>query len=160
MQLFQRATTTFTLPSKSILLLLFWNFTIKFVYTLVFKTAVYLIIDGNSNMAVETILAIVFLCLAPVASFVADVKLGRFKTLVSSTLVVILSNSVLIVGVCGFFAVREFVLHPSYLDMCRIFGKSWGYGIFSLQYYSVWNRSTSRCSHKILSFIPLCNLLV
>ena len=107
MHLFQRATTIFTLPSKSILLLLFWNFTIKFVYTLVFKTAVYLMLDGNSNIVVEATLATIFLCLAPVASFVADVKFGRFKTLLSSTLVVIPSNSILVVGVCGFFAVYE-----------------------------------------------------
>ena len=108
MQLLQRVNKFFAQPSKSILLLFFWNFTIKFVYDLVFKTAVDLLLDVNLAIAVEVFVAIIFLCLAPVASFVADIKFGRFKTLVSSTCVIILSNSILIVGVCGFFAVHEF----------------------------------------------------
>ena len=95
-------------PIKSILLLLFWNFSIKFVYVLIFKTALYLLLRERIAIEVEAIIAIIFLCLAPVASFVADVKFGRFKTLVSSTCFTILSNSILIVGVSGFFAVREF----------------------------------------------------
>ena len=95
-------------PIKSILLLLLWNFCIKFVYNLVFKTAVDLLLDVNRAIEVEATVAIIFLCLAPVASFVADVKFGRFKTLVSSTCFIILSNSILIVSACGFFAVHEF----------------------------------------------------
>ena len=98
----------FTQPIKSILLLLFWNITITFVYTLVFKTAVYLMLYSDVAILVEASSAIIFLCLAPVASFVVDVKFGRFKTLVTSTCVVILSNSILLVGVCGLFAVHEF----------------------------------------------------
>ena len=108
MQLLQRVNTTFTLPTKSILLLLFWNFIIKFVYTLVFETTVHLFLDTNLDIGTEAIIAINFLCLAPVASFVADVKFGRFKTLLSSTCFVILSNIILIAGLCGLFAVQEF----------------------------------------------------
>ena len=108
MQLLQRVNTIFTHPTKSILLLRFWNVAITFVYTLVFKTAVYLMLDSNAAIVAEAVNAIIFLCLAPVASFVADVKFGRFKTLVYSTYVIIISNSVLIIGVCGFFAVHEF----------------------------------------------------
>ena len=108
MQLLQRANIIFTQPTNSILLLLFWNITITFVNTLVFKTTVDLILDSKVAIAAEAISAIIFLCLSPFASFVADVKFGRFKTLVSSTCVVILSNSILMVGVCGLFAVQEF----------------------------------------------------
>ena len=95
MQLLQRVNKIFAQPSKSILLLLSWNLTIKFVYDLVLKTAVDLLFDVNSAIVVEAFVAIIFLCLAPVASFVADVKFGRLKTLVSSTYVIILSNSIL-----------------------------------------------------------------
>ena len=97
-------------PIKSILLLLFWNFSIKFIYDLYFKTAVYLLLSQSSAIIVEAIIAIIFLCLAPVASFVADVKFGRFKTLVSSTCVVILSNIILTVGACGLFSAHKFNL--------------------------------------------------
>ena len=98
----------FTQPTKSILLLLFWNITITFVFTLLFKNAVYLMLFSDVAILAEASSAIIFLCLAPVASFVADVKFGRFKTLVTSTCVVILSNSILLVGVCGGIAVHEF----------------------------------------------------
>ena len=107
MQLLQRVNKIFAQPSKTILLLLFWNLTIKFVYDLVLKTAVDPLFDVNSAIVVEAFVAIIFLCLAPVASFVADVKFGRLKTLVSSTYVIILSNSILIIGACGYFAVHE-----------------------------------------------------
>ena len=101
--------TCFRLPTKSILLLLFWSFTIKFVYNLVFKTAVYLLLDGVDATIVEAFVAISFLLFAPVSSFVADVKFGRFKTLVPSTCVIIISNSIPIVGIGGvFFAVRDY----------------------------------------------------
>ena len=108
MQLLQRANAISTRPTKSILLLLFWNITITFVYTLAFKTTVYLMLDSNAAIVAEAVNAIIFLCLAPVASFVADVKFSRFKTLVYSTYVIIISNSIFIIGVCGFFVVHEF----------------------------------------------------
>ena len=115
MQILQRANTICT---KSILLLLFWNFSIKFIYDLVFKTAIYLLLNDNTAIAVEAISAIIFFCLAPFASFVADVKFGRFKTLVSSTCVVILSNSIFIIGVYGIFTVHEFnFLHYIFLSL-------------------------------------------
>ena len=100
--------TCFRLPAKSILLLFFWSFTIKFVYNLIFKIAVILWLDRNLDVEMEAFSAITFLCFAPVASFVADVKFGRFKTLVSSTCVIIISNSIFIVGMCGFYAVHNF----------------------------------------------------
>ena len=56
----------------------------------------------------DALVAITLLCLAPVASFVADVKFGRFKPLVYSTYVIIISNSILIAGICGFFTVHKF----------------------------------------------------
>ena len=102
----QRA-NTFILPTKSILLLLFWNFVVKFVYNLVIKTAVYLLLDNHVAFNVEALAAITFLCLAPVASFVADVKFGRFKTLVSSTYIITITNSIFIVGLCGLFVVHS-----------------------------------------------------
>ena len=55
----------------------------------------------------EALAAITFLCLAPVASFVADVKFDTFKTLVSSTYIIIISNGIFIVGLCGFLVVHS-----------------------------------------------------
>ena len=106
MQVLQRA-NTFRPPTKSILLLLLWNFAVKFVYNLVFN-AVYLWLNGNIAVTVEAFLAITFLFLAPFTSFIADVKFGRFKTLVYSTYVIIISNSILILGMCGLFAVYNY----------------------------------------------------
>ena len=88
MQALQRA-NNFRLPIKSILLLLSWNFAVKFDYIL-FKTTVLLLLQDNLAIAVEAFAAFILLCLAPVASFVADVKFGRFKTLVSSTYIIII----------------------------------------------------------------------
>ena len=107
MQVLQRA-NTFRLPTKPILLLLFWNFAVKFVYILVFKTAVYVWLDGKLTVTVEAFISIIFLFLAPFASCIADVRFGRFKTLVYSTYIIIISNSSVILGVCGFFAVYNF----------------------------------------------------
>ena len=105
----QRA-NNFRLPIKSILLLLFWNFAIKFVYNLFFLNQWLLLFKDIITIEIEVFVAIIFLCLAPVASFVADVKFGRFRTLVSSTYIVIISNSIYTVGMCGgfFFAVHKF----------------------------------------------------
>ena len=102
----QKVETFFRLYSKSILLLLFWQFTIKFVYN--FTIFIIKAEESNVGILVKVVVAISFLCLAPVASFVADVKFGRFKTLVSSTYVIIISNCLLIVGMGGvFFAVHN-----------------------------------------------------
>ena len=103
----QRA-NTFRLRTKAILLLLFWNFAVKFVYILVFKTTVYLWFDGGPAVMVEALIAFVFLFLAPFTSFIADVKFSRFKTLVYSTYAIIISNTIIILGICGFFAVDNF----------------------------------------------------
>ena len=109
----QKADIFSGLPTKSILLLLFWQFTIKFIYNLITNTSEYVQLTNNEEaILIKVVVAIVFLCLAPVASFVADVKFGRFKTLVCSTCVVIISNSVLIFSLCGFFAIHNF----NYLD--------------------------------------------
>ena len=90
------------LPSKSIVLLLFWYFFIIFVYNLIIVLSVQIRLKENGlALLAKAFVAIAFLCLAPVASFVADVKFGRFKTLVSSTYVIIVSNIVLIVGIGG-----------------------------------------------------------
>ena len=107
MQVLQRA-NTFRLPTKAILLLFFWNFAVKFVYILVFKIAVYLWLEKKVRVALEAFIAITFLFLAPFTSFIADVKFGRFKTLIYSTYVIIISNSIFILSVCGYFAVHNF----------------------------------------------------
>ena len=93
--------------TEAILLLLFWNFAVKFVYILIFKTTVYLWLDGGLAVTVEAFIAFVFLFLAPFTSFVADIKFSRFKTLIYSTYVIIISNSIIILGVCGFFVVHN-----------------------------------------------------
>ena len=94
---------------KSIMLLLIWYFTITFVNNIFFKTALYLEIRDTVAITWTALAAITILCLAPVASCLADVKFGRFKTLVYSTYAIIISNSILIVGMCGLlFAVRNF----------------------------------------------------
>ena len=67
-----------------------------------------LLLQDNLAIAVEAFAAFILLCLAPVASFVADVKFGRFKTLVSSTYIVIILNSICIVSMCGLYAVHNF----------------------------------------------------
>ena len=106
MQVLQTA-SAFRQSNKSVLLLLFWSFAVKFVYNLIFKTTVLLLFHDHLVIGVEAFIGISFTCLAPVASFVADVKFGRFKTLVSSTYVIIISSSIYIAGKCGFYAVHN-----------------------------------------------------
>ena len=109
MQFLPSAGTCLGLPMKSIMLLLIWYFTTTFVYNLFFKTELYLDVTDNEDITWTALVAITFLCLAPVANISADVKFGRFKTLIYSTYVIIISNSILIVGMCGLlFAVRNF----------------------------------------------------
>ena len=110
MWVWQKAKHFWGLPTKSIVLLLSWYFFVIFVYNFIIHISVYVnLAESDVAILIKVIIAMIFLCLAPVASFVADVKFGRFKTLVSSTYVISISNSLLIVGMCGlFFAVRNF----------------------------------------------------
>ena len=103
------------LRTKSVLLLLIWQLIIAFVYYLIANTLVYnKAAEYDVDLIARVVAAISFLCLGTVASFVADVKFGRFKTLVSSTYVIIVSNSIIIVGMGGvFFAVHNSICNTS-----------------------------------------------
>jgi len=119
MELIQNA-YTFCRQSKSLLLLLFWKVSISFVYRLVFNSSVYLRSFNDSlSIYIAVIIALIFLCTAPLASFVADVKCGRFKTLLFSTAIIILSNTFIVVGLSGlFFAIHSFGnLYQTFLAM-------------------------------------------
>ena len=109
MQFLPTADKLFGPSMKYTALLLLWHFTITFVSNNFFKHSLYIEVSDNVAVIWTAFVGAIFLSLAPFASFVADVKFGRFKTLVSSSYVIITSNIILIVGMCGLlFAVRNF----------------------------------------------------
>ena len=65
------------------MLLLLRQFTVTFVYNIMSTS--YKLYRKRCGHLKKVVVAKMCLCLDPVASFVADIKLGRFKTLVSST---------------------------------------------------------------------------
>ena len=95
---------------KAILLLLLWEFVTGLMYNLLMKPSVYLLYFNNIvAVFVACIVAVLFLVLTPMASFVADVKFSRFKTLIWSTYCMIVSNSFILLSVVIItFAVRDF----------------------------------------------------
>jgi len=118
MQLLQSSSTT-----KSLLLVLFWKFSITFVFNSFFNSSVYLLyFNDDLTVIIEVIIAVTFLCISPLASFVADVKVGRLKTLLSSTYFILTSYTVFIIGICGiFFAVHSFnYLFYIFLALCSL----------------------------------------
>jgi len=94
--------------AKPLLLLLFWQFSVSFIYNTMFNPTVYFqFFNDFISILIAVIAAITFLCLAPLASFVADVKCGRFKTLLSSTYVILVSNTVLVGAISGFLVAKH-----------------------------------------------------
>ena len=95
---------------KAILILLSWEFVTSLMCNLLMKPSAYLHLYTN-NVAVflAGVSAVLFLVLTPLASFVADVKFSRFKTLIWSTYCMIVSSSfTLLSGGIVAFAVSDF----------------------------------------------------
>ena len=95
---------------KAILLLLLWEFMTGLMYNLIMTPSAYLR-NFNSIAAVflAGIVAVLFLVLTPLASFVADVKFTRFKTLIWSTYCMVVSSTfALLSGGIVAFAVSDF----------------------------------------------------
>ena len=105
-----RKTFSFARYAKPLFLLLFWQFSVCIVYYSIFSCLVYrnLYFNYTRSVSLAAIVAITFLCLAPLASFVADVKCGRFKTLMFSTYILLVSNIVILIGFSGFVIVIAF----------------------------------------------------
>ena len=96
--------------NKAILLLLLWQFSTSVLYNLFLKPSAYLHFPNETATAIETsIIAIILLLLTPLASFVADVKFGRFKTLLWSTYIMLASSvCILLGGILLVYTVRDF----------------------------------------------------
>ena len=95
--------------NKTILLLLLWHFSTGILYNLFLRPSVYLHFTNESITGIVTsINAFVFLVLTPLASFVADVKFGRFKTLLWSTYFMLASSvCILLGGILLIYIVRD-----------------------------------------------------
>ena len=79
---------------KAILLLLLWEFVTGLMYNLLMQPSAYLRhFYFGSAVILAGVFAVLFLVLTPLASFVADVKFSRFKTLIWSTYCMIVSSS-------------------------------------------------------------------
>ena len=99
--------TSKCVSSKSVLLALLWVFVIYLIYILAYQPANYL-----SNSPIDTLVGIyainaVVLCLFPIAGFLADTKIGRYKMVTKSlyllfaslVLAMALIFSILILGI-------------------------------------------------------------
>ena len=95
---------------KAILLLLLWEFVTGLMYNLIMKPSAYLHnLNNKAAVFVACIVAVLFLVLTPLASFVADVKFSRFKTFIWSTYCMIVSSSFTLLSVVIIaFAVSDF----------------------------------------------------
>ena len=94
---------------KAILLLLSWEFVTGLMYNLLMKPSAYLHhFTNNTAVFLAGIVAVLFIFLTPLASFVADVKFSRFKTLIWSTYCVIVSSTFTLLSGGIAFAVSDF----------------------------------------------------
>ena len=84
---------------KAILILLSWEFATGLMYNLLMKPSAHLHVFHKYFVFVACIVAVLFLVLTPLASFVADVKFSRFKTLIWSTYCMIVSSSFTLLSV-------------------------------------------------------------
>ena len=93
---------------KAILTLLSWEFVTGLIYNLLMNTSAHHHFFHKTFVIFVSIVAVLFLVLTPVASFVADVKFSRFKTLIWSTYCMIVSSSfTLLSGGIVAFAVSD-----------------------------------------------------
>ena len=98
------------LCSNAILLLLLWQFSTGLTYNLLLQPLAYLQNSTPRNSAVlACLIALLFLLFSPFAGFVADVKCGRFKILVCSTYLMVVSNGlILLLLILLIFTVHSF----------------------------------------------------
>ena len=132
---------------KANLILLSWEFVTGLMCNLLMKPSAYLHLYTN-NVAVflAGIFAILFLVLTPLASFVADVKFSRFKTLIWSTYCMIVSSSfTLLSGGIVVFAISDFsyfsntILRFLFIStLAYLYGRS-----LPCKCPTVWNQSAS-----------------
>ena len=96
--------------NKAIAVLLFWQFSTGILYNLFLKPSAYLQISNDRNVPiVASLMATLFLVLTPLASLVADVKFGRFKTLLWSTYFMLASSGgTLLGGILLIYTVSDF----------------------------------------------------
>ena len=96
--------------NKVILLILAWQFSTGLTYNLFLQPPAYLqLLDIRISTALAFLIALIFLVLSPLAGFLADVKFGRFKVLMcSSYLMVVSTGLALLAGGLIFFTVHTF----------------------------------------------------
>ena len=94
------------LCSKAIFLLLLWQFSTSLTYNSFLQPSVYLQnLHPESSAVLACLIALLFLLFSPLAGFVADVKFGRFKILVCSSYLTVVSTGLilLILYLIGFY---------------------------------------------------------
>ena len=96
------------LCSKAIFLLLLWQFSTSLTYNLFLQPSVYLQnFPPKVSAGIACLIALLFLLFSPLAGFVADVKLGRFKILVCSTYLMVVSTGLILL----IFILFAFTVH-------------------------------------------------
>ena len=78
------------------------------------------------SVSLAVFVTVTFLCLAPFASFVADVKCGRFKTLLFSTYILLVSNIVILIKISVFIIINTIHKYLFFFcfSYCRLNGSS------------------------------------
>ena len=84
---------------KAILILLSWEFVTGLMYNMITTPSAYLHHFTNNTPVLAGIVAVLFLVLTPLASFAADVKFSRFKTLIWSAYCMVVSNTFALLSV-------------------------------------------------------------
>ena len=96
--------------NKVILLILVWQFSTGLTYNLFLQPSAYLhLSDIRTSAMLASGIALIFLVLSPLAGFLADVKFGRFKVLMCSSYLMVVSTSLaLLAGGLIAFTVHSF----------------------------------------------------
>ena len=70
------------------------------------------------SVSLAVFVTVAFLCFAPLASFVAHVKCGRFKTLLFRTYIRLVSNIVILIGISVFIIIN--IIHKYLCFWCVV----------------------------------------
>ena len=97
--------------SKAAIVLLFWNFAFNLTYGLFFIPSGYLQIFNHNISEIISIVIALTLLFSPLAGFLADVKLGRYNTVIFSLYLMLAGTLCIFIVICTIVAGKANILY-------------------------------------------------
>ena len=97
--------------SKAAIVLLFWNFAVNLTYGLFFISSGYLQILNHTESEILSIIIALILLSSPLAGFLADVKLGRYNTVIFSLYLMLTGTLCIFIVICTIVAGKANILY-------------------------------------------------